>query len=360
MSQQHLAEAAGITRQTIGGIETGQYSPSATVAIKLSKALRCSVEDLFWLEEDLPAVEAELAEGAVAAGTVRVSLARVGERWVAHPLAGAAAFREEMIPADGIAGGYSGGPTARVQLLDDQESIARTVVIAGCTPALSLWARSAERWNPGMRVHWIHANSMTALDRLKAGHVHAAGMHLLDSESGEFNTPFVRRAMPERAVSLVNLGVWQEGLVVAPGNPRGVKSVDDLCGTGISIVNRDAGSGARLLLDSFLAERRIPVEQIRGYDRVVTRHEEVALAMRDGIADAGISTESVAATFGLDFAPLRQVRYDLAIPGEFMALESIRRLLETLHHRWVRTQLRLLGGYDVSRSGEVVAEVGPE
>src|SRR5689334_6786687 len=102
LSQQQLAEAAGITRQTIGGIEAGQYAPSATVALRLAKALGCRMEDLFWLEENLPTIGARPA-GIVPPGTrTRVTLAQVNGQWVAHPLVGAKAFREEMVPADGL------------------------------------------------------------------------------------------------------------------------------------------------------------------------------------------------------------------------------------------------------------------
>jgi putative molybdopterin biosynthesis protein len=353
LSQQHLAEAAGVTRQTIGGIEAGQYAPSATVALKLARALGCRVEDLFWLDNDLPTVEADLAEGGKHDGDLRVSLARVGGRWVAHALSGDAAFRTEMVPADGIGAPSSGNETMPVRLLDEPEALGRTVVVAGCTPALSLWARSAERWQPGLRLHWVHANSMAALGSLARGEVHAAGVHLLDPESGEFNTPYVRQVLPGVRVALVNLGVWEEGLVVAAGNPRGLSGAVDLGRPGVRIVNRDEGAGARLLLDAQLAEAGILPANVEGYDQVVTSHEEVARKVADGRADAGVTTAAMAAVYGLGFVPLREVRYDLAIIAEYLEEEPVKQLLDTLHHRWVRSQLRLLGGYDTSSTGDV-------
>jgi putative molybdopterin biosynthesis protein len=355
MSQQELARTAGVTRQTIGGIEAGQYSPTAAVALKLARALGCSVEELFWLEGDLPTLEARPALGMASGPGVRVSLAQIDGRWVAHPLSGERAFRQEMAPADGVTLADGAKGTVPVQTTDDLESLARTVVLAGCTPALSLWARSAERWHPGLRVHWIHANSTNALQALARGEVHAAGMHLRDPDTGEFNAPFVRRLVPGRRVSLVNLGVWQEGLVVAPGNPLLIMGVRDLARAEVRAVNREAGSGARALLDAALVKAGIASESVGGYLREVASHQDVARDVLSGNADAGVSTESVAALYGLGFVPLESVRYDLAARTDAIDREPLRSLLSTLQHRWVRTQLRVMGGYDTSRTGEVVA-----
>jgi DNA-binding XRE family transcriptional regulator len=143
MSQQELARAAGITRQTIGGIEAGLYAPSAAVALRLAKALGCRVEELFWLDDDLPTLEALPAEPVPQEQPMRVSLAQVGGQWIAHPLTGEQAFRTEMVPADGLGAREAGKEMLFLRLLDDPETLARTVLLAGCTPALSLWARSA-------------------------------------------------------------------------------------------------------------------------------------------------------------------------------------------------------------------------
>ena len=355
LSQQQLAEAAGVTRQTIGGIEAGQYAPSALVALRLAKALGCRVEDLFRLEEDLPTVEALAAQGFPQVGSVRVALAQVGGRWVAHPLQGEQAFRTEMVPADGVVGQNIGEGPLTVQLLDAPENLARTVILAGCTPALSLWARSAERWYPGLRVHWIHANSTAALQCLAREEVHAAGLHLCDPETGEQNVPYVRKAIPEGDTVLVTLGVWEEGFLTRPGDPRRLNGGADLAQEGVTLVNREAGAGARQLLDNLLRAERVPTTAIRGYDWAAGSHQEVALAVQAGKADVGVSAASVAAAYGLGFTPLQSVRYDLALRKSSLDLEPVRQLLGTLHHPWVRSQLRLLGGYDTALTGEVRA-----
>ena len=358
LSQQDLATAAGVTRQTIGGLEAGLYSPSAAVALRLARAVGCRVEDLFWLEDDLPTIEAALTAELPTGGPIRVAMAQIEGRWAAHPLVGDEAFRLELAPADGIAAWNAGTQQLTVRLLDTPENLARTVVIAGCTPALSLWARSAERWYPGLRVHWTHANSMAALQSLASGHVHAAGVHLSDPSSGESNIPFVRRVITDRAVALVNLGVWEEGLLVAPGNPRRLLRGADLGRGNARLINREQGAGSRLLLDTLLQQDNVDSSTVTGYDTTVETHQEVARAVRRGRADAGVSSAAVAAMYGLDFIPQRRVRYDLALREESLALEPVRQLLSTLHHRWVRSQLEVLGGYDTRFTGETII-VGP-
>lgn len=357
LSQQELADAAGVTRQTIGGIEGGLYAPSVSVALRLSRALGCRVEELFWLDEELPAIEVQASSDLanVTAGD-RVAVVRVKGQWVAHSLAAEAAFRSEMIPADGIAEPVD-GRDLRVRLLDEPDALERTVALAGCTPVLSLWARAAERWNPGLRVHWTFANSTRALERLALGEVHAAGLHLYDTESGEYNTPFVRRALAGRGVFLFNLGVWDEGLIVTPAMRDRIRSIADLAQPGVRIVNREVGAGARLVLEEALTAAGIPTHAVAGFDLLARGHLEVARTVAEGRADAGVTTTCVARAFGLPFVPLKQVRYDLAVLEEYVSHAPVRQLFSTLEHRWVRSQLNVLGGYDTRRTGEVVAEV---
>jgi putative molybdopterin biosynthesis protein len=352
-SQQDLAQAAGITRQTIGGIEGGLYSPSASVALRIARALECRVEDLFWLDEDLPPLEASPAAGFPSEGSTRVALAKVGDGWIAHPLSGDDAFRSEMAPADGIAQRKPDSKRVEVRVSEEPEVLARSVAVAGCTPALSLWARAAERANPGLRVNWTFRNSMDALNSLTRGEVHAAGLHLCDPSSGEFNAPYVREALPGRDVALVHLGVWEEGLAVASGNPKGIREVADLAHAKVTIVNREGGAGTRLLLETSLLKAKVPANAIRGWERLADGHQEVARQVASGKADAGVTTGAVAAAYGLDFVPLQWVRYDLAVLAEYLDHPQVRQLLGTLDHRWVRSQFNMLVGYDTRDTGEV-------
>ncbi|WP_442949697.1 substrate-binding domain-containing protein [Nostoc sp.] len=427
MSQQELANIAGVTRQSIGGVELGQYAPSVAMSLRLAKALGCQVEDLFWFEEDLPEVEAILAGSAPKQQQSRVSLARVGDQWIAYPLVGNDAFRIEMIPADGetvavshpIVGigvsascsddvgassvrvegfpsisklslasevalvypcgeaSYASGLVVernerqpegeaqsqnstnkvQVRLLDDIDKLHNTVVIAGCTPVLSLLAKATERWHPKLRIHYRFAHSTAALHSLCRGEVHIAGMHLYDAHTGEHNIPFVRKALTGKSAILITLGVWEEGLLVLPGNPMGVKTVSDLVEFGATIVTHEVGSGSRMLLERKLQEEGVPLHKVKGSDHIVHSHQDVALSVVSGMADAGISTASIAAAFGLGFIPLHRARYDLVIIKSYLEEEPVKQFLSILGHQLVRSQLEILGGYDTSNIGEVVANI---
>ncbi|MDZ8110344.1 MAG: substrate-binding domain-containing protein [Nostoc sp. DedQUE12a] len=358
MSQQDLANLAGVTRQTISGVESGLYAPSVAITLRLAKALGCQVEDLFWLERDLPEIEALLSKPVPTGQQTRVSVARVGGQWVAYPLIGKDAFRQDMIPADGEGETCTGTDKVRVRLLDDNlETLHNTVVIAGCAPVISLWARATERWHPQLRVQFNFANSMSALHSLCRGEAHIAGMHLYDPETGEYNTPFVRDVLAGRKAVLITLGVWEEGLLVKRGNPMGITTVNDLVQRGATIVNREIGAGTRLLLEQKLQEQHIPFHAVKGFDYIVQNHQDVAQAVALGAADAGMGTASVATAFGLGFIPLHQSRYDLVILKEYLEEAPVQQLLSTLGHRMVHSQFEILGGYDISKIGEVVATV---
>jgi putative molybdopterin biosynthesis protein len=360
MSQQDLATIAGVSRQTIGGVESGQYAPSATVVLRLAKALGCQVEDLFWLEQDTIEIEAIPAQNTPIGEPLRLSLARVAGRWIAHPLIGSQAFRLEMIPADGEGVYHATSATLRVELLDDLEKLHHTVVLAGCTPALSLWARAAELWHPDLRVHWTFDNSLSALERLCRGEVHLAGMHLYDPITQEHNIPFVQAALKDTPAVLINLGSWQEGLLVQPGNPLNLKTVADLTRSDVTIVNREAGAGSRQVLEQSLQQQGIDSRSVTGFDRIVYGHLEVAQTVISGKAAAGVSTASVAAAFGLGFIPLHRSRYDLVLLKPYLDEAPVQQLLGTLGHRRVLSQLEALGGYDTSQTGEVIATVEPQ
>lgn len=378
LSQSELAARAGIARQTVGGIEAALYAPSAAVALRLSRALGCRVEDLFWIEEEpcatLFATRAQRAslplepESPQQTPPQRLLLGQVGGRWIAHALDGDAAFRSEMMPADGLSvadelpvaaaarapQGALQAEQVEVQLLDSPESLARTVLVAGCSPALSLWTRSAQRWHPGLRPAWIHANSTEALEALARGEVHIAGLHLCDPHSGADNVSFVRARMGGSSVVVVNFGVWDEGLLLRAGNPKGVRGVADLAREEVRFVNRENGAGSRLLFDALLQRENVPPGAICGYEETLCSHQAVAKAVAQGQADAAMGTAAMAQIYGLDFMPLRRVRFDLAVRADFWKEEPVSQLFETLTHRSVRLQLQKLGGYDTAQTGNVL------
>lgn len=349
LSQTELAQECGVTRQTIAGIEAGRYAPSVTVALRLARALGCRVEELFSIEEP-PPLRAVTTEGCPGGSRLRFALAQVGPRWVAHPLQGDAAYRTETVPADAL--GTPEGEVVDLRLLEEPGAFARTVALAGCTPVLSLWARAAERWHPGLRIHWRFANSMAALRALARGEIHAAGIHLSDADPGADNMAYARQVLGEQPVTLVHMGVWDEGLAVHPGNPLGIRRGADLARPGVRLVNREPGAGMRLLLERLLAADGVPVDLVRGFDHEVGDHWEVVREVAAERADVGVTSAAIASAYGLEFVPVRQARYDLAIRSAYLEHPPVRQLLSTLDHPWIRSQFNVLGGFNTDRTGQ--------
>lgn len=360
LSQQDIAKIAGVSRQTISGVESGQYAPSATIALRLAKVLGCQVEDLFWLEEDYIDVEAIPSQAVPVAQKVRLNLAQVGGRLIAYPLLGEEAFRTEMIPADGEGWRETDNSKIIVKLWDSQDKIKHTVAIAGCTPVLSLWAKFAEQWYPNLRVSWSFANSIEALERLLRGEVHIAGMHLYNPEANSHNVSFIKNILTNQKLVLINLGFWSEGLIVQPGNPQRLRTVVDLTNPAITIINRELGSGSRQLLEHLLNQAKIPFTAVQGFNQIVNSHVAVAQKIATGKADAGISIQAIATAFGLGFVPLHKSQYDLVIIKDYLQEKAVQQFLNTLGHQRLHSQLISLGGYDTSQTGEIIASIEPK
>ena len=185
----------------------------------------------------------------------------------------------------------------------------------------------------------------------------AAGVHLLDADTGEYNAPFVRHLVPEDELVLVNLAFRENGLMLAPGNPKNIRSVRDLARAGIRFINRQRGAGTRLLLYSKLRAARINPHSLPEWDRAVSTHDAVADAITAGAADVGPGLRAVAFAWGLDFIPLGEERYDLVIPSDAFDSARMRPLLDALDSVEFRRAASTLQGYDLTRTGRVVARV---
>jgi molybdate-binding protein/DNA-binding XRE family transcriptional regulator len=300
LTQGELAQRIAVSRQTINSIEGGRYVPGTDVALRLASVLGCQVEEIFRAAEAersiSPDVRGDAEEGD------RVSLGRVGGRVVAHVLHGTRLSPDGFVAADGIV-----GATGDVSLLLDERRLEQTALIAGCDPSLSVLAAFVARKSAEHRLVWLHSASEEALRELAAGAVHIAGTHLPDR--GDYNVSQARRTLSRNGGVVVTYASWEQGLVVAAGNPKRVRGAVDLVRPGVRIVNREDGSGARKLLDSMLLQAHVPALKVRGYDVIVPGHMAVARAVAAGSADAGITLRAAAHAFGLGFVPLAEVRF---------------------------------------------------
>jgi molybdate-binding protein/DNA-binding XRE family transcriptional regulator len=355
--QQDLAVRAGISRQSLSLLESGRSVPSAALALRLARALGCRVEELFWAEDAPASVDAELAEADRGGG--RAALAFIDGRWVAHRLdPGSAAG--VVTAADGILSGRAAatGHNARVRLLGDEAGARQTLLCAGCAPAFGILASRASRSPGGERVVWLERSSTAALDLLSRGQIHVAGAHLYDDETREFNVPFVKRRLPGRAMLIFNLARWEAGLVVAPGNPRGIRGVGDLARPGMAFARRQDGAAAQDLVERLLRREGLPRSALPRHGLTAAGHGEAARLVALGAADAALTLEAVARAHGLPFIPVAEERFDLVIARELAGDPRVVRLLDTLGSGSFRREMQSLGGHLVRDAGKLIAETG--
>jgi len=348
LSQTALCAAVGLTRQSVHAIESGRALPAVDVALRLARALECRVEDLFGGVEDEACIAAEPV-GKVVPG--RVSLSHIGGRWLSYSLA-----REGTAhSADAIVGRklHAG---VEVELLRPMAEARENVVLMGCAPALGLLADRLNARSASGRYLWLTRSSTSALSALDRRQTHLAGVHLVDSKTGEANLPDVRRLRSKRPLVVITLASWEAGFVTLPGNPKAISEVGQLARKGLRFAAREQGSGARRLLDRELSRAGLPAELARDALIQATGHMEVAHAVALGAADAGIATRDAALALGLGFVPLAQERYDVVVARDELSDPRFVRLFEVMTCASFRRELCALG-YDVAQCGDRVAEV---
>ena len=356
VSASRLAELAGSSRQTIYAIEAGDYVPNTALALRLARILEVTVEDLFALAGDPPQTEPPAAPARVLPGFDAplpgqpVRLCRVDRRLFAF----APSPQPWYIPAsDGVFAGKPGaGRKAMVRMFAEDHPDATRLLIAGCDPAISILARHAQA--AGIHLVAAHRNSSQALSLLKDRCVHIAGTHLRDDAGGESNLSAVRRMFPRQAAAVISYAEWEEGILTARGNPKGIRGVEDLARADIAIVNREAGAGSRRLLDACLKRLGISSRRVRGYAAEAQGHLAVASQICSGAADACIATRAAARLFALGFIPLVEERYDLVIRRRHLELPAVQTLLDILGRAAFRRELETLGGYDTRVAGRRV------
>jgi putative molybdopterin biosynthesis protein len=372
LSQQQLAEMAGVSRQAVSAMESGVSDPSLRVALALARALGMTIEELFGPSSPEPLVAASpLAPLGPAGG--RVTLAPVGDVLVALPLSGATATRAGFLPAGGLAipGAVAGTgpgdgvapevPDVAADLADGVGPAAAgpvrpigpprpTLVVAGCDPALPLLEAPLALLDPPVAFAWWPCASGEALRLAAAGLVHVAGVHLHDAGRDDAAGDLLRAQ-----AEILRFCSWREGLVLRPACADGITGVRDLPGSGLRLVNREPGSGARQVLDRELARHGIDPGLLPGYETAAAGHLEVAAAIAAGVADVGVASEPAALAYGLAFVPLTEECFELVIPAAHAGSREVQAMIRGLSSRWLLDQLASLPGYDASRCGERLA-----
>jgi putative molybdopterin biosynthesis protein len=395
-SQQQLAGMAGVSRQAVSAVESGQSDPSLRVALALAQALGMTVEELFGAEGAIAAVparllgedqepgagqdagrDADLGAGGQGAGGqgagglraganagpdaraagARVTLAPVGDSFVAMPLAGRTVSRAGFLPAGGILAGRQGQAGAKAWAMAEVRPIGPprpTLVVAGCDPALPLLEEPLSLLDPPIGFSWWPCSSQEALRLAAAGLVHAAGAHLRD-RSGEYNTESAAQLLTTGG-EVIGFSAWREGLVLGrAAASHNVADVRDVVSRRLRLVNREPGAEARRVLDRELGNAGVDAGQVPGYQTMAAGHLQVADAIAAGLADVGVASEPAALAYGLAFIPLAAERFDLVIPAAHAASREVQALIKVLGSRWLLDQLGSLPGYDPASCGQHIA-----
>ena len=304
-----LARRVHVSRQAIHAIEAGTYVPNTEVALHLARELEVSVDDLFSLPvgshtSPEPVTAEVLSSGPVVKGQP-VRICQIGARWVSVPVSATPYYMPE---ADGIIKRAAGrGARAELAVFAKDEAAQKRLILAGCDPAAGLLSRMVER-SSGIEIVSAAASSKLALAWLKEGKVHIAGSHLEDPATGEFNLPYIHEQLPGEDLVVATFARWEEGIVVAAGNPKHVRKAEDLTRRGVRFINREPGSGSRALLDKLLTAAGVPSTKVQGYDRVAFGHLAAAYAVMSGDADACMATRVFRQTSPATWSRGREVR----------------------------------------------------
>jgi molybdenum cofactor synthesis domain-containing protein len=293
---------------------------------------------------------------------VRVILGNVGGKNVAMPIGGGAGVITSLVRADGIiripqeVSGIAEGETVYAELMIPREAMNDRLLAIGSHDLTIDLLNSLLKERTGGRMHISSSNvgSLGGLLALKRGTAHFAGSHLLDTATGGYNVSYIRRYLPEMPVALVTLVHRWQGFMTPGGNPKKIKGIGDLSRPDVVFVNRQSGSGTRILLDYELAQAGIPREHVVGYANEEYTHMNVAMAVASGAADTGFGIHAAAQALSLDFLPVARERYDLVIPNTYLEDEKIARLLDIIRSDEFKEKALAMGGYEVHETGKIV------
>ncbi len=207
---------------------------------------------------------------------------------------------------------------------------------------------------PELLTFYATLGSQGGIRAIREGKAHLAGVHLFHPQSGEYNLPYLENLAAKEQPLVFNLAYRTQGWIVRQKGSPTFRGTADLLQSGIRFINRERGSGTRVLLDHLLAQNGIDPKKVVGYNDEVYTHLEVGLAILNGEADVGLGIQPVAEFLGLGFFPITAERYDLVVARENLSLRPVRIFFNLLHSRRFLERAKELPGYDLKDTGKIL------
>ncbi len=351
-SQQELAESIEVRRQAIYDIESGRYLPNTAIALRLARIFGCRVEDLF-VEHAPPEIQSVHVINGGDGSSTRLALGRVRDRLIAYPLQGSESVRFGLRSADGLL-----NPDKKsARILTTSDRLEKTIILMGCDPAFEILSHHVTRLAPEARVRCLFASSHRALNGLAEGITHLAGTHLHNTGKTESNVVAASQKLAGINSRILGFSLIEEGLMVAKGNPLGIRTIADIAQPMVRFVNREPGAALRVLLDDHLQHAGIDSNAINGYRNEVKSHREGAYRIACNVADAALGLRAVSELFGLGFVPITAARCDLVIPNDITNHPTVKILLDVLQSGPLRREIGTIPGYESSVTGNIIADL---
>ncbi|MGE5416139.1 MAG: molybdopterin biosynthesis protein [Acidobacteriota bacterium] len=293
---------------------------------------------------------------------IHVNVGRVGDDYLAFPLNRGAGITTSLVKSDGMlviprgTEGYQPGSIVNIRLARPREVIDRTILTIGSHDMALDYLGNIMWKGDRLRLSSTNVGSMGGIMALKRRETHFAGIHLLDTVTGEYNVSYLDKYLRGEKLLLINLVIREQGIMVKPGNPLAIKGIDDLVRPEVRFVNRQSGAGTRILLDYLLGQQSLNAEQISGYQREEYSHLAVAAAVANNTADAALGIYASAHAMNLDFIPVAEERYDLCILPELIGQEKLDAIRRAIASNEFASEVLAFGGYDLSLSGQIMWE----
>jgi putative molybdopterin biosynthesis protein len=292
---------------------------------------------------------------------VRLNIGEIDSTWVAAPLKRGAGLITSLTKAQGWARvpphleGLAQNETLEAELFGTREDLGKVIICIGSHDnTLDLLANELMGLEFPLTLSSTHVGSMGGITALKDNAAHICGCHLFDPKTQDFNFPFLKKYLPDQEVTVFNLSIRQQGLIVSKGNPKKISSIRDIKEKKLVFINRQRGAGTRVLFDDLLEKAGISAEEVNGYAQEEYTHMAVAVNVLSGTADCGLGIYAAAKALELDFIPVVKERYDLVIPTRLVEEPRIKTLISLLQSTEIKRKIESLGGYETWLTGKIM------